>query len=234
MLWIINFVLIAFYALLALAFPNGVTKCGDTLTHRPGITFLTGILAILGLPVLFILLLVTVVGIPVALVVLPLAVLAAVMFGKSAVYALIGRSVLGKPTNAALAVLAGALIMVVFYFIPFLGLAIWSLVAFLSFACAVTTLFSSTKPDTARGRDRLGGSLGCSPGRSPAAPVALAVPLVVAAAYPESVSGQPQPPAAEAVPPVVPPVIAAAAAHGLPDLHACRRCRRRLSRPAVI
>ena len=218
-LWIINFVLIAFYALLALAFPNGVTKCGDTLTHRPGITFLTGILAILGLPVLFILLLVTVVGIPVALVVLPLAVLAAVMFGKSEVYALIGRSVLGKPTNAALAVLAGALIMVVFYFIPFLGLAIWSLVAFLSFACAVTTLFSSTKQTQPAVAAAPGAPLAAAPAVPPAAPVALAVPLVVAAAYPESVSGQPQPPAAEAVPPVVPPVIAAAAAAPVPPTY---------------
>jgi len=200
-MWIINVCLIGLYVLLALAFPNGVTKCGETLSHRPGITFLTGILSILGLPVLFILLLVTVVGIPIALIVLPLSILAAILFGKSAIYALVGRSILGKQMSPALGALVGALIILVLYFIPFLGLAIWFMVAFLGFACAVTTLFTSTKA------------------APPAPPAAGFAPPVMAAAAPQDPSvSAPVAPAPDlgSVPPPLASAMQAALAAAIP------------------
>jgi len=143
--WLFTLCTVALYILLALIFPGGVRKCGDTLAQRPGITFLTGFLAIVGLPVLFILLCITVVGIPVAVVVLPLSVMACVIFGKTAVYAFIGRSIVSRPMHPAASVMIGVAIVIVLFLVPVLGLMVWFLVAFLGFACALTTLFTSTK-----------------------------------------------------------------------------------------
>jgi len=143
--WILSICTVALYVLLALVFPGGVTKAGEALAQRPGITILTGILGIVALPVVFILIFITIVGIPVALVVLPLGVVACVVFGKSAVYALIGRSILGKQAHPALAVLLGAALIVAFLLVPFIGGVIWVTVAFLGFACALTALFTPKK-----------------------------------------------------------------------------------------
>jgi len=93
LLWYANLCFAAFYLILVLLFPSGITKCGNTLARRPGTTLLSCFLAMLGLPVLAILLIVTVIGIPVALIVLPVGVLACIMFGKAAVYSMIGRSI---------------------------------------------------------------------------------------------------------------------------------------------
>jgi uncharacterized RDD family membrane protein YckC len=147
-LWIFHACLIAFYLLLAAVFPVGVTKCADTLALRPGLTLLTGILSLLGLPLLFILLCVTVIGIPVALIVLPVAFIGFLIFGKTAVYALVGRSILGK-VHPALSMILGAAVLMALYLVPFLGGALWLTVAFLGFACALTTLFTSRTPPPA-------------------------------------------------------------------------------------
>ena len=144
-LWVLNVCLIGLYLLFSVAFPNGIRKCGDTLVNRPGLTFLTGILAVLALPVVFILLLVTVVGIPVAVIVLPLSILAALLFGRAAINALVGRSILGKDQHPALTVLVGSLVMLALYLVPLVGLMLFAFVAFLGFACALATLFTSTK-----------------------------------------------------------------------------------------
>jgi len=203
LLWIANLCIVAFYAILALLFPGGIRKCADTIEHRPGIVFLTGILSVLAMPVLFILLLVTVVGIPVALVVLPLSVLVCTLFGKAALYAFVGRSIVGKQVHPALALLVGVAIFIALGFIPILGLMIWCLVSFVGFACALTTLFASTKPAPPAGTP-------------PAAAAQLAaVPAAVVASAPGAVPPPAQSPIAESVPPAaspsVPPVVSAAA-----------------------
>lgn len=177
--WFINLVIVALYLLLGAVFPNGVRKCADTLATRPGITFLTGFLALLGTPVLFILLIATVVGIPVAFVVIPLAILASMLMGKAAVYLLVGRSILGKQTHLILSMLLGIAIVMAIYFVPLLGLAVFFLVSFLGFACALTTLFSSGKAATL-------------PGTPPAGPGAAFVPVAPA---PATVPVVPVPPA---------------------------------------
>jgi uncharacterized RDD family membrane protein YckC/cytoskeletal protein CcmA (bactofilin family) len=144
--WIATLCMVAIYILLALIFPNGIRKCADTLQHRPGITVLTGFLAMLGLPVLFILLCFTIIGIPVAFVVLPLGVLACLTFGKTALYSLVGRTIVGRAAQPALAVLVGVAVVLVLYVVPLLGLALLFLVSFLGFSCALTTLFTSRSP----------------------------------------------------------------------------------------
>ncbi len=203
-LWLFNICLIALYAVLALLFPGGIKKCGDTLAQRPGITFLTGFLVMVGLPVLFILLCVTIVGIPVALVVLPLGILASVIFGKAALYAFVGQAIGGKQMHPSLAVLLGSAVALVLYLIPFLGLALWMLVAFVGFSCALTALFASSKPAPAP----------VPPVVVPLAavpPVAPAPGAALALAPQEASTAFAQPPAAEALPPI-PPVVAASAA----------------------
>jgi len=193
--WLLSVCTIALYVLLALAFPSGVTKCGEALVQRPGLTLLTGILGIIALPVVFILLLITVVGIPIAFVVLPIGVVATVMFGKSAVYALIGRSILGKNAHPAFAAFVGAILIVAFLLVPFIGGMLWIVIAFLGYACALTALFTPKKTVQAAG-----------------VPTPLAVPpaaVALASAAPEVA---PVPPLlatpGELVPPV-PPVSAA-------------------------
>ncbi len=185
--WLFSLCTVALYILLAMIFPGGVRKCADTLAHRPGITFLTGFLAIVGLPVLFILLCVTVVGIPVALVVLPMSIMACVIFGKTAVYSFIGRSIVTRQMHPALAVVIGVAVVIVLFLIPVLGLMVWFLVAFLGFACALTTLFTSSRlaPPPA----------GTPPAGTP--PVVAAQPAVVAVAEVIPVV-VPVPPTAEA------------------------------------
>jgi uncharacterized RDD family membrane protein YckC/cytoskeletal protein CcmA (bactofilin family) len=197
--WMANIVLIALYIALVAVFPGGITKCADTLERRPGITFLTGFLAMLGMPVLFILLLVTVVGIPVALIVLPLGAIACTLFGKAALYSFIGRSILGRQRRLVLATLVGILVILAFYLVPFLGLALWFLVAFLGFSCALATLFSpgaSVAPAPAAA-----GAPAPAPAGYPAdvATAALAVPVATQTAF-------------GANPPLVEPPLAAAPA----------------------
>jgi uncharacterized RDD family membrane protein YckC len=198
--WFANLCLAAFYLSLVFLFPSGIAKCSDTLAKRPGITLLTGFLAMLGLPVLGILLLVTVIGIPVALIVLPVGVLACIMFGKAAVYSVIGRSMLGNQAHRVLAALLGIAVMLLFYLIPFLGLALWFLVAFVGFATALTALFVSGSPAPA--------AAGAVPPAAPMAAAALATAAVTAPAAPAE-----QPPAASEPPPtgaapLVPPAVA--------------------------
>lgn len=141
-LWIITAFSIAFYALLGLIFPDKIRRCGDKLTQEPGMVILAGVLAILALPVLFVLLLITIIGIPVALLVLPVGTLLVAMFGKAAIYGLVGRKVSGDKLSVALAVVLGALIFVLLYLVPFLGLLISLLVWFLGFGCAMVSIFS--------------------------------------------------------------------------------------------
>jgi uncharacterized RDD family membrane protein YckC len=131
--------------------------------------------------VLFILLVITIVGIPVAIVVVPATLIGCILFGKAAIYSLVGRSLTGRQTPIVVATLVGALLLMLLYFVPYLGAVLWLTVGFFGFASVVATLFTSNRP---------------------AAPApALAVPAqAVAAPAPAA----PQPPVAEGVPPVFP------------------------------
>ena len=217
LLWIFNLCFAAFYLILVFLFPSGIEKCADTLSRRPGITLLTGFLAMLGLPVLGILLLATVIGIPVALIVLPVGILACIMFGKAAVYSMVGRAIVGKQARLVLAALVGIVVAILLYLIPFLGLALWFLVAFVGFATALTALFVSGGPARAAAGAAPPAPTDPSAQTPPAAPLAVAAlaPAVVAAApgEPPLVAAEPPPagsvPAAPAAAAPLPPLVAA-------------------------
>jgi uncharacterized RDD family membrane protein YckC/cytoskeletal protein CcmA (bactofilin family) len=132
------------YALLAILFPEGIRRCGNVLSQRPMLTILTGLLALLAVPLIFILLLVTVVGIPVAILVLPCAIVAAGLFGKAALYSLLGRSLSHDRMHPASAVLLGGALCTLIYLIPILGTLASIFISILGFGCAITALLSSS------------------------------------------------------------------------------------------
>lgn len=144
-LWIGAACALAFYALLALLFPGGLRRTGDLLVQRPVAVIFSGLLTMIALPLIFVLLLITIVGIPVAVIVLPTGVLLSVLFGKAAIYGLIGRRISSDTLHPSLAVLAGGMIFVLLYLVPVVGLALSLLVSFLGFGCALTALFTSKK-----------------------------------------------------------------------------------------
>ena len=173
-----------------MVFPEAVAKCGETLAQRPGITFLTGILSVLALPVLFLVLMITLIGIPVALGVLPLSLFACILFGKTAIYAMAGRSIIGRQSPVAAGVVVGGVLFSVLYFVPFLGGAVWLMVGFLGFACVIATLFIRQEADPGRGcaglRCRSAAAAGAAASPGPAAPATEppVVPEVAAAPAP--------------------------------------------------
>lgn len=144
-LWLFTVFIIGFYMLLGLVFPGGIRRSGDMLVKRPVAVVVSSILTMLALPLLFVLLLVTVVGIPVALLVLPVGVVLAVLFGKAAIYGLVGRTLSRDRLHPALAVLVGAVPFVLLFLVPVAGLMLWLLVSLLGLGCVVTGLVSSEK-----------------------------------------------------------------------------------------
>jgi uncharacterized RDD family membrane protein YckC len=112
-------------------------------------TILTGILSIIAVPVVFVLLSITIVGLPISFVVLPLGVLCAIFFGKAALFAVIGRPIVGKDTHPALATLVGGFVICLFYLIPGLGILLWIVVTFLGFSCAMASILAPVRESVA-------------------------------------------------------------------------------------
>jgi len=145
-LWFVTGFSIAFYALLGLVFPRRICACGDKLVQEPGLVILSAVLATLALPVLFVLLCITIIGIPVALLVLPASCVVIAMFGKAAIYGLVGRKLTGERFHPVVAVIIGAVLFVLLYLLPVIGLLLAFLVWFLGFGCAVLLMFGRPKP----------------------------------------------------------------------------------------
>ncbi len=141
--WAIALVGLAFYALLALIFPGGVRRCGDILVQRPGLTIGTAFLALLAIPLMFVLLLITIIGIPVAVVALPCALLVGLWFGKASIYALIGRLLTRDRLHPAVAVLVGGGLCALLYFTSYIGIVALSLLSFLGFGCVLAALLTA-------------------------------------------------------------------------------------------
>lgn len=191
--WAIALVALGLYALLALIFPGGVRRCGDTLVQRPGLTIGTAVLALLAVPLVFVLLLISIIGIPVAVLALPCAIIAGMIFGKASVYALIGRSLSGDRLHPAAAVLVGGVLCVLCYVVSYLGIILALLLSILGFGCVVATLL------TARGTPPAASSptppAPPAPAPAPVTPApaeAVAVPAAVAVAAPPIAAGMPR------------------------------------------
>lgn len=177
--WIMNLLILAFYAFVALVFPKGIRRCGDMLVQRPGLSILSAVLAVLAFPILFVLLLVSIIGIPIALLV-PVALAGLAMFGKASFYALIGRTVTRDRVHPSAAVMVGGLICLVFFMIPVVGMLLSLFLSFLCMGCSIAAIFTSTRR-------------GATPPTEPPPPVAAAVSEPPVAAQPVEA---PAPPAA--------------------------------------
>jgi len=116
---------IVFALTLALLFPKVLENSVAGVMKSPGKAVLTGLVALIVMPVLIIALMVTVVGMPVAAFVLLAWLLILMISGPAAGY-LLGKLILRKSKQPVLIMLVGASILLVAMAIPFIGLiAFW-------------------------------------------------------------------------------------------------------------
>lgn len=127
--WAVAATLFVVYLLMALVFARPLEACVTALESRPAGSFFAGVLTLILLGPLLFILVVSVAGI-LAVPVLVFAFLAALFFGKLAVYRMTGQQ-LGKQLNLAglqspvVALLIGIAIFYFFYTVPVLGFLIW-------------------------------------------------------------------------------------------------------------
>jgi uncharacterized RDD family membrane protein YckC len=183
-----------------------VNACAESLEERAGHDAGHGAGAAAIAAAVHLLLICTVIGIAL-LPFLAVALLFAAAFGKAAVLAFLGRSLLrafglGESAGQAwLTVLIGAVLMAVLYCVPWLGLLIWALTAWIGLGMVVATIMEKRRREKAA---------------AAAAQVARAAAQPVAAAASGSVA--PSFVAAAPLPASVPPAPAVAAAVAGPDL----------------
>jgi uncharacterized RDD family membrane protein YckC/cytoskeletal protein CcmA (bactofilin family) len=230
--WVINSLILALYALVALLFPKAVRSVGDTLVEHPGKSFLAAFLTVLALPVVFIILCVTVIGIPLAILLVPASV-GFMMFGKASFYALVGRKITQDRLHLSIAVLIGGLICGLFFLIPLIGLMLTLLVSLIMMGCCVAAIFGagekSAAPPSPAGppagapgaaRPQIVGGPGPAVSAFAAAsavPPSIGAPAPAAASpLAPSAESQPNPPPFQAEPPPMappPPIPPVAATH---------------------
>lgn len=226
--WYVFGACILFYLLLAAVFRRGVNACAESLEERPGTTLATALALLPLVPLLTLLLICTGIGI-LLLPFLAVALLFAAVFGKAAVLAFLGRSLLrafglGESVGQAwLTVLIGAVLMAVLYCVPWLGLLIWALTAWIGLGMVVATILEKRRREKSAAAAAQASRVATQPVASVApgavAPVAATAPLPVgvlpsssaaaAVAGPdlmESSTTAPAPAGAAAVPPSAPPL----------------------------
>ena len=144
-----------FYLLLATVFGRGVNACARVLEESPGSTLVTAIVLLPLLPLLVVLLILTGVGV-LLLPFLAVAMLFAFAFGKTAVLAFMGRSVLrpfgaeSEAERAWLTVLIGAVLLAVLYCVPVVGFLVWALTAWVGLGMVVAALLQNRRREKAR------------------------------------------------------------------------------------
>lgn len=114
------FLLLVTALLVTALVPRFVHSVSEQGMKRPWWVLLTGFVASIVAPILFVLLLMTVVGIPLAVLLLLSWLLVAFSSGLFTAY-YVGRKIWRSQTNALMRVLAGSLILLILFMIPFLG-----------------------------------------------------------------------------------------------------------------
>ena len=141
--WTLALGLLAFYAVLALMFRQGIDECVRTLESQPGHTALAALLGILLTPVLLILLCVTLIGIA-AVPFVVAALFCMSLFGKAVMLAWLGGRISGhRPGPAghpAVAVLIGGAVALILYVVPIVGFLVYKLLGFFGFGAVLYTL----------------------------------------------------------------------------------------------
>ena len=205
--WMVAGAFLGLYVLLALIFPRGIEKCAETLEQRPGFTILTALLAMLAMPLVFLLLAITGIGILV-IPFLATGLFAAKLFGRAVMLAWFGRRFTGLFggglfSHAAVAVLVGGILVALLYTVPILAFIVSMLIGILGLGAVIYALILSMRRNGAKP----------APAAIAAAPMAGLPPPVSGVAFAaggagESVAGAAVPPV---VPVVSPPAIVSAA-----------------------
>lgn len=147
--WGLAFTFLALYAVLALLFREGLTRCVQTFETQPGRAVLAALIAMLLTPVLVVLLCVTVIGIP-AVPFIVFGLFCAGLFGKAVMLAWLGRRLMGNrgdgPTgHPAVAVLIGGALVLVLYLVPVLGFLVYKLLGLLGLGAVVYTVILAAR-----------------------------------------------------------------------------------------
>jgi uncharacterized RDD family membrane protein YckC len=166
--WIAAALMLLFYLALALLFPRPLRACVGALEQQPIASFFIGILLCVLLGPLLFLLVVSVAG----LAVIPFlfcALLAAVIFGKVAVYSYAGQQV-GRQMHASdlslpMMLLIGAGLFYLTYMVPVLGFAVWGVATLLGLGAVLLAAFGSFRQET----PAYAGAPALMPGPGPAA-----------------------------------------------------------------
>src|SRR3984885_11677129 len=214
--WGLALTFLALYAVLALPFREGLTRCVQTFETQPGQSVLAALIAMLLTPVLVVLLCITVIGIPAVPFVL-LALFCVALFGKAVMLAWVGRRVAGRHdagplSHPAVAVLIGGALVLVLYLVPVLGFLVYKLLGVLGLGAVVYTAILAARAHQAA-RTAPGGTTGATarpsgagPAMSDAAPSGPAPTM--SDAPPSSTAGAPGANAAR--PAAAPPPVTAA------------------------
>lgn len=147
--WTLALACLALYAVLALLFREGLTRCVRTFETQPGQSVLAALIAMLLTPVLVVLLFVTVIGIPAVPFVL-FALFCAGLFGKAVMLAWLGRRVTGNRgegpmSHPVVAVLIGGVLVLGLYLVPIVGLLVYKLLGVLGLGAVVYTAIQAAR-----------------------------------------------------------------------------------------
>jgi uncharacterized RDD family membrane protein YckC len=138
--------LLIVYLAMTVMFPRPVRACMQALEERPVASFFVGILLFVLLGPLVLLLVVSMAGI-LAVPFVFCALIAAVLFGKVAVYSYaglqVGRQIRLPYGNLPLVLLIGAVLFYLVYMVPVLGFAVWGVVTLLGVGAALLASFGS-------------------------------------------------------------------------------------------
>ncbi|HEY3756262.1 MAG TPA: RDD family protein [Opitutaceae bacterium] len=199
-LWTLTLISLLMSILIAMIVPSQVISAGNLLVDQPGTIILSGLAALIGVPLALCLMCATGVLIPVAIVLAPVLVVFPIWYGRAAIYSLLARRIVTAELHPGVATLLGGVLVLLLAMLPFFGALCFFLLTVLAWCCAWASLFTSRRRPNRNG--------------PPAPPVTSspAVPSPIAAA-PANPSPIVSPPAAAAdgvptssMPPPLPPL----------------------------
>jgi uncharacterized RDD family membrane protein YckC len=209
--WFIAFTFLGFYCILALLFREGMERCVQTLSARPGSTVLTAFLTVLITPIAVVLLVMTGIGVLIVPVV-GMGLFFTSLFGVAAVLAWFGLKFTrrfddGRLAHPAFAVLLAGLIVLLLYTVPIVGFFTFKLLGWLGMGLVILTLLQAMK------RERpvpVAAAAAATPTAMPMTADAAGFAASGATAVPEGVATPLNAPPPLVPPPVTPPPISAA------------------------
>lgn len=149
--WVIVGLYLAFYFLLAVAFPRPVKACLTQLTERPATTFMLGLLAKLLLPLIVFVLAMTVIG-GIVVPFISVAVFIAAAFGKVALMQYLGGKLWGlfggTVARPVLTLLIGFVLLTLLYMVPVVSFLVYGITGIWALGGAVTAMFSGVRKES--------------------------------------------------------------------------------------